>query len=72
MSIFLCWNNYKRGIWTDQLPKALLDMLQFKTQCDFNAKDFEADKVEQYKYIREEMAKIFHDDDKVFFGSVRV
>ena len=39
---------------------SLTMLLQFKTQCEFNANDFEADKIEQYKYVREEMAT-FHD-----------
>ena len=59
---------------TDELHKAMLDvLLQFKTQCEFNAKDFEAVKIEQYKYVREEMARMFPDTtNKVFFGPVQV
>ena len=36
--------------WTDELHKPMSDvLLQFKTQCEFNANDFETDKIEQYK-----------------------
>ena len=47
--------------------------LMVKTQCEFNAKDFEADKIKQYKYVREEMARMFPGTtNKVFFGPVQV
>ena len=46
--------------WTDEMQVVLIQCLSdYKTKCEFNNIDFDADKAVQYQTLREEMAARF-------------
>ena len=60
--------------WTDEMQVALIECLsEYKTKCEFNNIDFDADKACQYQRLREEMAARFPCDESngIPFGPVQ-
>lgn len=59
--------------WSDEMHLCLIKCLKkYKSSCEFNSVDFDADKTLQYKTLRTEMAKIFDKSDNCPFGPVEV
>ena len=53
----------KRFSWSPELVELLLRLTkQYKTKCDFNGHDFEADTQQMYTEIRRSMGRDFPDD----------
>ncbi|CAB3979955.1 Hypothetical predicted protein [Paramuricea clavata] len=58
--------------WTTEMVENLIDFLSvYKSSMEYKSLDFDADKSAQYKHLRQEMAKLYADEDKVLFGPVR-
>ena len=50
--------------WTNDMVKALIDCVKdYKSTCEFNAIDFNSDKVRLYEEVREAMALVFEESD---------
>ena len=59
----------KQFRWTDEMIESLIKFLhKFKSTMEFKNLDFDGDRIAQYSWLREEMARISDDDD--LFGPV--
>jgi hypothetical protein len=53
--------------YSDQMINSLIIcLLEYKVACEYKNIDFDADKPCQYNKMREEMAKIYQDDEELF------
>ena len=58
--------------WTTEMVENLVDFLSaYKSSMEYKNIYFNADKPAQYKHLRQEMAKLYADEDEVLFGPVR-
>ena len=55
----------------DKIEILISCMLEYKTEMDFNTKDFNADKAKFYEGVRQRLAAIYKEDYSVFAVSSR-